>query len=134
MIGVNDANLVHSNGVPVSAAVEGIRLCVANVRLRTPDSRVVLLKILPAFDPARDVGARVREMNEGIDGLDLASDPMIRVLDPWGDFTDAEGALRSDLYADGHLHLGPDGYEVLAAKLGPGVEAVLGEHAASRSP
>jgi len=53
MIGVNNANGVQSNGVPVAAAVEGIRLCVANLRLRCADSAIVLVKILPAFDPSK---------------------------------------------------------------------------------
>ncbi len=38
MIGVNNANGVHANGVPVDAAAQGIKLCVKNLRLRCPQS------------------------------------------------------------------------------------------------
>jgi lysophospholipase L1-like esterase len=119
MIGVNNSNGVQANGVPVSAAVEGIRLCVANLRQRCPDSRIVLVKILPAFDPAKEVGAKVREMNAALDGLKLESDAKVRVLDLWADFTNADGTIKTELYSDGHLHLGPAGYEVFASKLKP---------------
>jgi lysophospholipase L1-like esterase len=125
MIGVNNSNAVQANGVPVSAAVEGIRLCLANLRLRCPDSQIVLVKILPAFDPAKEVGAKVREMNAALDGLKLDSDPKVRVLDLWAEFTNADGTIKTALYSDGHLHLGPSGYEVFAAKLKPVVEKHL---------
>jgi hypothetical protein len=39
------------------------------------------------------------------------------VLDLWNDFTNADGTLKTELYSDQHLHLGPAGYDVLAAKL-----------------
>ncbi len=58
MIGVNNAPLVHANGVPVSAAAQGIKLCVDNLRLRCPQSQIVLIKVLPAFDPSKEVGAK----------------------------------------------------------------------------
>lgn len=115
MIGVNNANGVQFNGVPVSSAAEGIRLCVANLRQRCPQSQVVLVKILPAFDPATAVGAKVREINVAVDGLQLGSDPQVRVLDVWSDFTNADGSLKAELYSDQHLHLNAAGYEVLAA-------------------
>lgn len=132
MIGVNDANLVHANGVPVAAAVEGVRLCVANIRLRCPASGVVVVKLLPAFDPGRDVGARVVEMNAALGALHLETDPLVRVVDPWADFTTPAGALDASLYSDGHLHLSAAGYEVLAARLAPAVEALAKEVAVWR--
>jgi lysophospholipase L1-like esterase len=52
MIGVNNAPLVQANGVPVTAAAHGIKLCIENLRLRCPQSQIVLVKILPAFDPS----------------------------------------------------------------------------------
>jgi hypothetical protein len=122
MIGVNNSNGVQANGVPVSAAVEGIRLCVANLRQRCPESQIVLVKILPAFDPAKEVGAKVREMNAALDALKLESDPKVRVLVLWADFTNADGTLKTELYSDKHLHLGPAGYEVFASKLKPLLE------------
>lgn len=117
MIGVNNANGVQANGVPVSSAVEGIRLCVANLRQRCPSSQIVLIRLLPAFDPTQEVGAKVQEINGGLDSLNLESDPQVRVLDLWSEFTNADGTIKTEFYSDGHLHLSPAGYEELAGKL-----------------
>lgn len=125
MIGVNNASGVQSNGVPVSAASEGISLCVANLRLRCPHSQIVLVKILPAFDPAKDVGAKVRQMNEELDRLKLDSEPNVHVLNLWEDFTNADGTIKSAMYSDGHLHLSPSGYDVFAGKLKPVVDSLI---------
>ncbi|NBR86101.1 MAG: hypothetical protein EBS84_12970 [Proteobacteria bacterium] len=119
MIGVNNAPLVQANGVPVAAAAHGIKLCVENLRLRCPQSQIVLVKILPAFNPAQEVGARVREINAALDTLKLDADAQVRVVDLGKEFTNRDGTLKTELYSDGHLHLGPQGYEVFASKLRP---------------
>lgn len=125
MIGVNNAPLVEANGVPVSSAAQGIKLCVENLCLRSPQSRIVLVKILPAFDPAGGVGARIREINAALDGFKIDADERVRVLDLWKDFTNADGRLKTALYSDGHLHLGSDGYELYASKLKALVETLM---------
>ena len=124
-IGVNNAPLIHGNGVPVSAAAHGIRLCVENLRLRCPQSQIIVVKILPAFDPSKEVGAKVREVNVALDALKLDADPQVRVIDVAAEFTHADGKLKSELYSDKHLHLNLAGYEVFAAKLKVAVDAAL---------
>ena len=83
------------------------------------------MKILPAFNPSKDVGATVREVNVALDSLKLDTDPMVRVIDAAADFTHADGSLKSELYSDKYLHLNLAGYEVLAAKLKVAVDAAL---------
>ncbi len=117
MIGVNNANGVHANGVPVDAAAQGIKLCVKNLRLRCPQSLIVLIKTLPAFDPSKEVGAKVREINAALNMLELETDTKVKILDVWQDFTNVDGSLKSELYSDKHLHLSLAGYEILAARL-----------------
>jgi thiol-disulfide isomerase/thioredoxin/lysophospholipase L1-like esterase/tetratricopeptide (TPR) repeat protein len=119
MIGVNNAPLVEANGVPVSAAAQGLKLCVDNLRIRCPQSRIVLVKILPAFNPAGGVGAKISEINAALDGFKLDADGNVQVLDLWKSFTNEDGTLKTALYSDGHLHLGPAGYEALAQGLKP---------------
>jgi beta-glucosidase len=126
MVGVNNAPLIQANGVPVASAVRGIQLCIENLRMRCPQSRIVLVQIIPAFDPEKEIGAKVREINAGLAALQLESDPQVRVLDLWQDFTNADGTLKAALYSDKHLHLSAAGYEVFAAKLKPAVEKLLG--------
>ncbi len=123
MIGVNNAPLVHANGVPPSAAAQGIKLCVDNMRIRCPQSRIVVVKILPAFDPAKEVGAKVQEINEALDRLRLDGDTSVQILDLRKEFTNSDGTLKSELYSDMHLHLNAAGYEVLATRL----ESILGD-------
>jgi lysophospholipase L1-like esterase len=125
MIGVNNAPLVHANGVPAAAVALGIRLCVDNIRLRTPSSRVIVVKPLPAFDPTREVGAAIGAINAALDEIGLAKDDHVEVLDLSEDFIDDLGSLRGELYSDGHLHLGAAGYEVLAKRLQPQIEKWL---------
>jgi platelet-activating factor acetylhydrolase IB subunit beta/gamma len=117
MIGVNNAPLVQANGVPASAVAQGIKLCVENLRLRCPESTIIIVKTLPAFDPTKDVGAKVREINDRLDEFKLNADQKVKLCDLSKDFTHSDGRLISDLYSDKHLHLSPQGYELLAAKL-----------------
>jgi beta-glucosidase len=124
-IGVNNAPLIQGNGVPVSAAAHGIRLCVENLRLRCPQSQIIVVKILPAFNPSKEVGAKVREVNVALDTLKLDADPQVHVIDVAADFTHADGKLKSELYSDKYLHLNLAGYEVFAAKLKIAVDSAL---------
>ncbi len=117
MIGVNNAPLVEANGVPAVSAAHGIKLCVDNLRMRCPCAKIVVVKLLPAFDPQKETGMRIREINRLLDALRLDADEQVRVLDCCDDFCNADGSLRNELYADGHLHPGPAGYAVLAQRL-----------------
>jgi platelet-activating factor acetylhydrolase IB subunit beta/gamma len=123
---VNNAPLVFANGAPPASAAHGIKLCVENLRMRCPKSQIVLVKILPAFDPAKEVGKEVRNINTALGALKLDRDPQVHVVDLWSDFTNADGTLKKELYSDGHLHLGPAGHEVFAGKLKPLLERLLG--------
>ena len=124
-IGVNNAPLIKANGVPVETAAQGIKLCVENLRLRCPQSQIIVVKILPAFDPSKEVGATVKEINVALDALRLDGDTQVRVIDLAADFTHADGSLKSELYSDKYLHLNLAGYEVFADKLKVAVEAAL---------
>ncbi len=77
----------------------------------------MLIKTLPAFDPSKEVGAKVREINAALNMLELETDTKVKILDMWQDFTNVDGSLKSELYSDKHLHLSLAGYEILAARL-----------------
>ena len=117
MIGVNNAPLVFANGAPATSAARGIQLCLENLRLRCPKSRIVLVKILPAFDPTKETGKAAVDINAALDALKLDTDANIQLLDLCKDFTNADGTLKTELYSDGHLHLGPTGYDLFATQL-----------------
>ncbi len=131
MIGVNNAPLVFANGAPAATAAHAIKLCRENLRLRCSGSQIVLVKILPAFDPGKEAGKAVVDINTVLDRLNLDRDPQVQVLDLWADLANPDNTLKTALYSDGHLHLGPAGYEALASRR-PG-SAVAGPFAALRS-
>lgn len=85
------------------------------------------MKILPAFNPSKDVGKEVININAALDTLKLNSDPQVQLLDLASDFTHADGTLKSELYSDKYLHPGAAGYEVFASKLKPVVGTLLGK-------
>jgi platelet-activating factor acetylhydrolase IB subunit beta/gamma len=117
MIGVNNAPLVSANDVPATAVAHGMKLCVESLRLHCPDSHLVVLKILPAFDPTAASGQVIGEINTAFSSFDWKGNTGIDVLDLQPDFTRGDGSLKTELYSDGHLHLSPAGYEVIAARL-----------------
>jgi lysophospholipase L1-like esterase len=124
---VNNAPLVFANGAPAASAAHGIKLCIENLRMRCPKSQIVLVKILPAFDPTKEAGKAIVDINTCLDFLKLDQDPQVHILDLWKDFTNPDGTLKTELYSDKHLHLGDAGYEVFAGRLQPAVEKLLAQ-------
>ena len=127
MIGVNNAPHVAANGVPPAAVAKGIALCVENVRLKAPAAQVVVVKIVPAFAPESPVHRGILAVNTALDALELPQDDHVHVVDAGAGFLTADGKLVSEAYSDGHLHLSPRGYELLAGSLAPVLSKVLGD-------
>ncbi|MFM8725143.1 MAG: GDSL-type esterase/lipase family protein [Planctomycetaceae bacterium] len=117
MIGNNNMFFVPETGVEAAAA--GVRACVQNLRGKFPAARIAAAKILPAHAPGHRFYEDIVRTNAAIDSLDLAGDAGVRVVDPWSDFTEADGQLRLELYEADRIHLSEAGYEVLAKVLSP---------------
>jgi beta-glucosidase len=128
MIGVNNAPHVAANGVPAEAVAHGIALCVQNVRLKAPAAHVVVVKVVPAFAPDSAVYRGILATNAALDALDLPKDDHVHVVDAGKGFYAADGTLDRAAYSDGHLHLSPRGYGLLAESLTPVLTALLGEN------
>ncbi|MEI6239869.1 MAG: GDSL-type esterase/lipase family protein [Planctomycetia bacterium] len=127
MIGVNNAPHVAANGVPPEAVAQGIKLCVDNVRLKAPAAHVVVVKVVPAFAPDSAVHRGILATNAALDALDLPKDDHVQVVDAGKGFYAADGTLNTAAYSDGHLHLSPVGYGLLAEALAPALSKVLGD-------
>lgn len=134
MIGVNNAPLVFANGVPAVRAAEGIKLCLDNLRLRCPEAQIILIKVLPAFDPTKETGKAVVEINQALDQAGLDANPHVHILNLTGDFTNPDGTLRTELYSGDNLHIGPAGYEVFSTRLKPLVDQLLDETGSPKVP
>jgi beta-glucosidase len=125
MLGVNNAPLVAANGVPPDAVAEGIGLCVKNLRLKCPRSCVIVVKVLPAFEPGSTTHDAVVAINEAIDRLGLGADPAVKVVDASAKFQKTDGTLNAAAYSDGHLHLSAEGYALFAETLEPALRAAM---------
>jgi lysophospholipase L1-like esterase len=125
LIGVNNAPLVGANGVPAASVAQGIGLCAQNLRVRCPQTQLVVVNILPAGKLGNTIYEDVKRVNAALDALKLDVDPNLHLLDLWSEFTNPDGSLKTAAYSDGHLHLGPAGYEIYASKLKPVVEKLL---------
>jgi len=122
---VNNAPLVTANGVTAASVAQAIQLIVQNIRARCPQTEIVVLKILPAFEPGGVVYNDIKSINTNLDALKLEADPKVHVLDFWSEYTNPDGTLKVEAYSDGHLHLNNAGYEIWAAKLQPLVDKLL---------
>lgn len=119
LIGVNN----HPTAANQEAVGQGIQLIIDNIRARSPESHVIVVKTLPVANED------MRRFNDHLDTLRLDELPLVHVLDLWEEFVLPDGTIDRDQYIDGGLHLG-EGYERYAARLEPLLQRILGIRAA----
>jgi dipeptidyl aminopeptidase/acylaminoacyl peptidase/lysophospholipase L1-like esterase len=91
---------------------DGIAAIVAEVRKQLPESRIVLLGILPRAPKAdAPVRAKIKTVNERL--AKIADGKQVKFLDAGEKFLDGDGSIREVVMPDG-LHLSAKGYELLA--------------------
>jgi lysophospholipase L1-like esterase len=117
MIGNNNMFFTPETGI--EAAAQGIAMCVRNLREKFPRAKIVVAKILPAHGPGNRLYEDSRKTNAALDREELDEQPEVSLLDLWGDFTQADGTLRKELFTADGIHLSPGGYAVYAARLKP---------------
>ena len=117
MIGNNNMFFTPETGI--EAAAKGIKMCLKNLREKFPAAAIIVAKILPAHTPGNAFYEDIKKTNAALDPLKLESDPNVKVLDLWPDFTNADGTIKKDLFTPDNIHLSPAGYAMYAAKLKP---------------
>ena len=117
MIGNNNMFFTPETGIEPAAG--GIQTCAASLREKCPQARLVVVKILPAHAPGNRFYDDIKKTNAALDGLNLAADPLVEVLDLTPDFVEAGGTLRKKLFTADGVHLSPAGYDAYAARLRP---------------
>jgi lysophospholipase L1-like esterase len=115
MIGNNNMFFTPETGI--EAAALGIQMCVKNLREKFPEATIIVAKILPAHSPGNRFYEDIKKTNSALDPLKLDSDPKVKVLDLWSDFTHADGTIKNDLFTPDNIHLSPAGYAVYAERL-----------------
>jgi len=117
MIGNNNMFFTAETGI--EAAALGILMCLKNLREKFPNAGIVVAKILPAHAPGNRFYEDIKKTNAALDALKLDSEPKLRLLDLWSDFTNADGTLKKELFTADNIHLSPAGYAVYSERLKP---------------
>ena len=124
MIGNNNMFFAPETGVV--AAAKGAQMCVANLREKFPQAKLILATILPCHAPGNAFYENIKKTNAALDALNLGSDPNVHVLDLWGDFVKADGTIQTALFGSDHIHLSLEGYAAYAERLKPLLDQFLG--------
>ena len=99
---------------------KGIEAVVKAVRVKSPDSRLVLMNVWPRDDqPNMQLRERIRNINDKIawiSGHPTRCLHPVTLLDVGNEFLDQDGSIHKELMPDG-LHPGARGYEVWANAL-----------------
>lgn len=119
MIGTN-----NSAGNSAEEIADGIKLIVAQLREKLPESKILLLAIFPRGEgpsPVREKLAKASELASVV-----ADGEKVRYLDIGPKFLEPDGTLSKEVMPD-FLHLSPRGYEIWAESIEPTVAEMLGE-------
>lgn len=121
LIGTN--NVRHSDATP-QEITEGIRAIITRIAAKSPETKVLLLAILPrgadADDPWRK---RCEQVNTLLPAL--ADGKRVHFADIGAQFTASNGTVSKDIMPD-LLHLSAKGYGIWAAAIEPKLRELLG--------
>ncbi len=119
-IGTNDLG----QGRGVDATVAGVAACLRAIHLKLPETRVVLIGILPrGGGPSEPIRRAVAAANARL--ARLADGKRVLYYDSGATFIAPGGTLRPELYHRDRLHLSGGGYRAWAGVLRPKVAALM---------
>ncbi|MEI7730131.1 MAG: GDSL-type esterase/lipase family protein [Verrucomicrobiota bacterium] len=113
MIGINNT----WPGYSAADTVKGITACVQAIAQKLPQTRILLLGVLPIFDRQDGVRNTIKAINAEI--AKLADGQRVRFLDFGDKFLNADGSRITELYQPDRLHLTPKAYRIWADALAP---------------
>lgn len=110
-IGINNINA----GDEAKDVAEGIVACAEEARRQLPDTRIILLGLLPAGKPAN---AWMRRACDEVHAhLKRANIKDVEYINPTSWFSLDNGELNTALYSKDNLHLSAEGYKVWSKKI-----------------
>jgi lysophospholipase L1-like esterase len=121
MIGVNNIWSGKNSGEEIAG---GVRAIVEKLRAKLPQTKVLVLGVLPIGDKGEDLGRfRVKEINDHAAKLDDGA--TVRFFDVGARLLQKNGKLLEGAYGPDNVHLTAKGYEVLAKELAPIVAGLV---------
>ena len=125
MIGTNNTGKENDTGKirnTIPETIKGVQAVVKELRVKLPDSKILLLAIFPRSTLDNPQRAQVALINTVIAKLDDGK--MIRYLDIDPKFIEADGTLPKSIMPD-LLHPNERGYQIWADAMGPALDEML---------
>ncbi|MCG9695920.1 platelet-activating factor acetylhydrolase IB subunit [Shewanella sp. Isolate11] len=120
MIGTN--NIGHGSSTP-EQTVEGVKMILARLEQKLPETKVLLLSVFPrGTDEHDDLRKKVNQINLGLPAL--ADGKQVYYLDIGSKFVDENKVLPKSIMPD-LLHPNTKGYEIWAEAIEPSVAKLL---------
>ncbi|MEI6178749.1 MAG: GDSL-type esterase/lipase family protein [Verrucomicrobiota bacterium] len=107
---------------PPHEVADGVRAVAQAFRRKLPETRVIVLGILPVKNPTK--WAKCRETNRILASFRYPKDEVV-FIDLEDRFLNAEGSIKPELFTDG-THLTLAGYAIMADALIPHIERLIG--------
>ncbi len=121
MVGINN---ILAGDSPRDVA-QGVTADIAALRQHLPNSKILLLGVLPAAPNGSDASLLPSTTATNQLLAALADGQNVSYLDLWSDFTNADGSFRPELHVTDGIHLNTAGYTVLAQGVAPQLNRLL---------
>jgi lysophospholipase L1-like esterase len=121
MVGMNNLGHPQNTATDITA---GIRAIVEKLRAKLPQSKVLVLGLLPmGADPMGPERVRAAQVNT--ESVAIGNNAEVRFMDLFPRFLTRNGTLVPGAYASDNVHLTAQGYAILAEELRPWVEQMM---------
>lgn len=120
MIGINNTWPNYS----ADDTIKGIETIVGAIRAKLPRTKILLHGVLPIWDKAHGIRAKIKAINAGIARLDDGG-KTVRFLDFGDKLLAPGGSLGEGLFQKDNLHLTPKAYRIYADALDPLLREML---------
>ena len=125
MIGTNNSNKNRDGSEQYSEAqiLEGVQAIVKQIRMRLPDTKLVVLGIFPRGKTFSTQRGKLLQINQAL--AKVADGNMVHYVDFGSQLIEADGSLSREIMPDA-LHLSEKGYEIWGAAIEPKLKELLG--------
>ncbi len=120
MIGSN-----HVNGYTVEEIADGIKAVCCRIRTKLPNTKILLLGILPRGDASAAAAYRLNKASEV--ASKIVDNRMIYYLNVSERFLDKDGNVSKEMTVVDRVHLSSQGYKTLAEAIEPTISKLMGK-------